>query len=596
MTIKCFNHQRSLEFICYQCNSLFCSKCISSHNREHPDHSNHWEHIDDIKDSLNTLKLDDIIDSAYSTTTTTTTNNHVNNINNDSTNNESSYNNDNTKLISQIKNKLKSIWESLRSSTSRYQSLTTTENDIKQHFEVLHQYLITEEHKLQRDIINDKGIITNQIDSNINHLKYLINIIMIFNKLNNSNSNSNINRNSTCSDNQSMLPDTTSLYSTATIIESVISSTSLQSFINDNNQTLFNEHLDIFNMDELLKQHSDDSSSLLLDIIHKYNNQFSKSTTITDNNDNSLSSYKLSINKPDFNQLNSIIKQSINLAKKTSSNYNRNEQSYIFVTHKSTKGATLINTSNNYSIEELQFDYDFWGTFSSIVSIGEYVYIFGGSYCTRKWIKISIQSKSVEYDFIEDIIRGDSNISVCYDGQDHIYLVNGWNIDNRIDRFNIKTKKFESYHQLPEGYLTQVSSMIFKGSLYSVSFNQNKIFQFDLTSRTISDHQIDNILPSSACHDNNGNFFILDTTHKRFIQYNVETKQTNDLNSIPHLEGTLSFVMYHRESPTSSYIYSFGSSNDCNFKYSIESNQCEPFLRDIKNHNREWCASTSITF
>ncbi|EFA82058.1 hypothetical protein PPL_04963 [Heterostelium album PN500] len=100
----------------------------------------------------------------------------------------------------------------------------------------------------------------------------------------------------------------------------------------------------------------------------------------------------------------------------------------------------------------------------------------------------------------------ESITTICYYDQDHIYLINGHIIKNRIDRFNIKTMKFESYHQLPVGYGHQVSSMIFKGSLYSVSYYQNKLFQFDLTNRTITDHQID-FTPFTACHDNNGNFF-----------------------------------------------------------------------------------------
>ncbi|EFA82450.1 hypothetical protein PPL_04875 [Heterostelium album PN500] len=122
-----------------------------------------------------------------------------------------------------------------------------------------------------------------------------------------------------------------------------------------------------------------------------------------------------------------------------------------------------------------------------------------------------MKSKSIEH--IGDIegINGDNCISVCYDGQDHIYLVNGHQT-NRIDRFNIKTMKFESYHQLPDGYMYQISSMIFKGSLYSIPWSQNKIFQFDLTNRTITDHQID-IISTSGCHDNNGNFFIFNSTN-----------------------------------------------------------------------------------
>ncbi|EFA82028.1 hypothetical protein PPL_04933 [Heterostelium album PN500] len=587
--MKCLNHQRSFEFICYQCNNLMCSKCSISHIKDHPDHFDSLEHIDDIKHSLSTLKLDDIID----TTTTPTTNNQIKNDTKDNIDD----NNNRNSFISQIKNKLKSIWESLRSSTSRYQSFSTTENDIKQHFEQLHQYLTTEEHKLQRDIINDKHIITNQIDKNVNHLKYLINIIMLFNKLNKDINNSN--------EDTSIISDTTTLYSTTTIMESITTSSSLQSFINHNNQTLFNEHNykynNYFNIDSLLKQDYSDLSSILLDIIHKYNNEFNESTTNTDNNNLRLSSYKLSIQQPDFNQLNSIIEQSIKLDRiestesinTTTTNNNDKIQSYIFTTHLE-KGATLINTSNNNSIEELMFDYQFYATYSSIVSIGEYIYIFGGDTNQKKWIKISMKSKSIEH--IGDIegIKGDQLISVCYDGQDHIYLVNGYNIKNRIDRFNIKTMKFESYFNLPVGYGRQVSSMIFKGSLYSISFDQNKMFQFDLTNRTITDHQID-IIPYSGCHDNNGNFFIVDSKNKRFIKYNVETKQTINLNTILPTKAQITFVMYHRESPTSSYIYSFGLSNDCNFKYSIESNQCEPFLIDIINHPRWFCASTSIS-
>ncbi|EFA82050.1 hypothetical protein PPL_04955 [Heterostelium album PN500] len=515
MTIKCLNHQRSHEFICYQCNCLMCSKCITIHIKDHPDHSDKIEHIDEIKDSLSTLKLDDIIDF-------TTTNNS---------------------------------------------GSTNSMSAIENHFEQLHQHLLLDVLIVERDIINDKHTITNQIDKNIMNLKYLINIIILFNKLYNNNNSSGDNSSSgIINEDTSIIPDTTTLYSTTTIMESITTSSSLQSFINHNNQTLFNDYNNnYFNDDVLIQHHSYYSSSILV---------------------------KSSIVQPFI--LVDIVASDASITTTTTTNNNDNKQSYIFITHQA-KGATLINTSNNNSIEELKFDYQFDGTYSSIVSIGEYIYIFGGYNNENKWIKISIRSKSVEH--IGDIegIKGDSDISVCYDGQDHIYLVNGRNIKNRIDRFNIKTMKFESYHQLPFGYNNQASSMIFKGSLYSISCNQYKLFQFDLTNRTITDHQID-IIPLSSCHDNNGNFFILDVTNKRFIKYNVETKQTINLNADHLVNAQYPFVMYHRESPTSSYIYSFCNSLDSNFKYSIESNQCEPIFRDIKNHNSSWCASSSITF
>ncbi|EFA78908.1 hypothetical protein PPL_08376 [Heterostelium album PN500] len=238
----------------------------------------------------------------------------------------------------------------------------------------------------------------------------------------------------------------------------------------------------------------------------------------------------------------------------TTINNNDIKQSYIFTTHIS-NGATLINTSNN-SIEQLNVDYSFSNTASSMVSIGEYIYIFGGEKNQNKWMKFSIRSKSVEYIGDIDGVDGGYAISVCYNGEDHIYLVNGHS-SNRIDRFNIKTMKFERYHQLPDQFSLQTSTMIFKGSLYSLSYKElNSMFKFDLTDKTITEYHI-NITPFSACHDSNGNFFIHDRVNNRFIKYNVETKQTINLNPIPALDR-FAYLMYHQESSMSSFIYSFG--------------------------------------
>ncbi|EFA77582.1 hypothetical protein PPL_12185 [Heterostelium album PN500] len=582
MALECSEHNESHKFICYQ---------------YHPDHDQ-WEHIDDIKQSFNK--------------------------------------DENTSFINL---QLKSIWESLKSSTSRYQSLSTTENEIKQYFEQLHQYLIIEEQKLKRDIINDKDTIINQIDNNINHLKYIVNIIKINNSKDNNRNDSNNN------DNQStVIEDTTTQYSTTTtIMKSITSSSSLQSFILDNNQTLFNDNHDPFNIDELKNQHNNDSS-LLLDIIYKYNNKFNK----TDNNNNNTSSiqsslYELSIKQPDLNQLDSIIKQSIKLDKikpsenneinTTTTNKDHNKQSYISTTHQSRgatlinttnndhkkqsyiftthelRGATLISTTNNNSIEQIKLDFDFRCTHQSIVSIGEYIYVFGGLNNPNKWMKFSIKSKSIEYIGNIEGIDADFSISVCYDGKDHIYLVNGHNIKNRIDRFNIKTMQFERYHRLPGEYDEQVSTMIFKGSLYSVPYKGNKIIQFDLTNRTIEYHQID-ISLDSACHDNNGNFFICDVINKIFIKYNVKTKQTFNIKLTPTKDPFgYALLMYHRESSTSSFIYSFRDTyKHKNYRHllilkieiiymqnilKIEDNQSDQILEDDK-FERFWCPGTSI--
>ncbi|EFA78816.1 hypothetical protein PPL_08280 [Heterostelium album PN500] len=148
-------------------------------------------------------------------------------------------------------------------------------------------------------------------------------------------------------------------------------------------------------------------------------------------------------------------------------------------------------------------------------------------------MKFSIKSKSVEHCGEIEGIEGDYCISVCYDGQDHIYLINGVNA------------LYIAYHSIKKKY-----------------------------------HPI-NIASFSACHDSNGTFYIYDQNHKRFIKYNVEEREVTELNAIPSKNDN-ALLMYHRESSISSFIYSFGGAKYGNFKYSIEEEQWEPFLKDDK--------------
>ncbi|EFA83068.1 hypothetical protein PPL_03856 [Heterostelium album PN500] len=558
MTTKCTEHSRLHEFICYQCNKLMCSRCITTHNNDYPEHVKQYDHIDDIRQSLNNIDLND----------------------SSKLNNENSNNNET------------SIWESLKSASDRYQNLTKTEDEISKHFEKFHQYLVIEEHKLKKVIISDKDIITNQIDQNINQLKYLVNFIKINNKLDDDNinsDNSSINNNN--NNNNNDVEDTSDQYSAAAIIKSVSSSTSLQSFINDNSQTLFNQYHELFQMKVQLQQQNNSSDSLLLSILQKYHNHF---THTCNNNSSQMIEYQLTTKQPDLNQLSTIINQTITLSNTNidinsiNNNNSNKKHSYILSTH-SGSGVTLINLSDN-STEELDTNFDFTRTYGSMITVGKDIYIFGCSSSAFKWFKFSIKSRTIE-DIGEIVgVDGDYHISVCYDGQDHIYLVNGCRT-NRIDRFNIKTNTFEKLYQLSDQYGQQLSSMIINGTLYSVSVKQKKLFEYSLAKNTVIDHQID-ILPWSACHDNNGNFYIHSIDDK-YIKYNVITKQTTNLNRIPAKDGYV-FLMYHQESSESSFIYSFGGAVFRNFKYCIESDQSEPFFTDDKKR-RGWCGSSSIT-
>ncbi|EFA79184.1 DUF214 family protein [Heterostelium album PN500] len=553
MEVNCIKHNKLIEFICNTCNILMCSICTLDHCKQQQDHSIECDHITQIRQSLNNI---DIISDNY----------NVDNNNNDNSNKESEFS-----------KTMKSIWESLKSSASRYQSLSTTENEIKQYFEQLHQYLITEEHKLKKKITLEIDSIQNQIDNNINHLKSIVNIIKINNTIDNDNNCSNSNSsNSSIDRDVPIIEDTTSEYSTSKIMKSIISSKSLPSFINNNNQTLFNDHYDPFDIDELIKQYNNDSSLLLLNIIHKYNKQFTK----YGGNNNSTpakqpSSYVLTVKQPNFSQLDSIIKGSINLERiasasssssVTTSNNNPKVSSYIFTTHEA-MGATLINVSNN-SIEELKLDYDFVGTYSSIVKVNEFIYIFGGYKCRNKWMKLSLKSKTIEH--IGDIegIQGDYLISACYDFKDHmIYLVNGMDSNYRIDRFHINSMKFEKFHHdypTPNGNDKHVSmsTMSFKRKLFSILYSKDLMIEFDVRYKTLTEHRI-GFVPVAACNDNSGNFYIVNEAYQ-IVRYNVDSKRTVVLGSVPPDDRP--FLVYHQES---SSIYSFN--NNKHFKYSLES-------------------------
>ncbi|EFA78759.1 hypothetical protein PPL_08220 [Heterostelium album PN500] len=272
--------------------------------------------------------------------------------------------------------------------------------------------------------------------------------------------------------------------------------------------------------------------------------------------------------------------------------------SYIFHTY--AEGISLIDTINN-TIEELNIKNCFFASYESMILVGDYIYIIGGWHNRKKWYKFSIQSKSIEYTGdIEGIEIGDY-VSICYDGKDYIYLVNGYestsyNIEDRlnIDRFNINTMIFERYHQLSNHYKRQISTMIFNNNLYSLAFNNKRmLFKLDLTSQTVTDIEID-INTRTACYDDKGNFYIHSKHNNRFIRFNVETNQTTNLISLPEKEGDV-FLMYHRMSPTSNYIYSFGGVDYGNFRYSIETDQIEPYHTDLPYHSY-WYGSLSIPY
>ncbi|EFA75329.1 peptidase C19 family protein [Heterostelium album PN500] len=290
----CSQHNEQHRAICFGCSRLMCSRCIVTHNKIHPDHCQLCEHIDDIKESLNNIK-------------------EVNEESLTENNNDNDINNDSDQHSTFINKRLDSIWKSLRSSTTKYKRLKLVESEISKHFEQIHQYLIIEEHSLKKPIISDLDFIGKQIQSNVDEVKHINNIIEIYNY--NHNDDEEMQCNSQESDIEQST-DTADSYSLASIVDSISNNSSLQSFIDDNRTTIFDQHNSDL-LKELLKQHNNDTTSLLFDIIQKYSNQFrSIYTANTTNNDQHTdlknnNEYQLCVTIPNYDKLIDVVHQSI---------------------------------------------------------------------------------------------------------------------------------------------------------------------------------------------------------------------------------------------------------------------------------------------
>ncbi|EFA76705.1 putative RNA helicase [Heterostelium album PN500] len=615
---KCTTHKRSIEIICYQCNKLMCSACLIIHNKQFKDHTDSCDHIEYIKQSLSNYSFSN-------------------------SNNNGADDNDNQDEESNccIKTRISDIWSKLKDATTNCKSLETTEAEISAHFAKLHEFLVVEEHKLKKPIVSDLLSLTQQIETNIDELKYLSNLITLNQKINNSNNNSNSSATSSSSTTttKAILDIYSEVYSTKEIIKSLVDSESLQSFIQSNIDTLFNhENNSQFNLNDLQSQYGSNTDFMILDLLFKFNDQFKviandsnssnnnnnnncSLTVYNDNTDNNTNNnnnqpnqsskfdYRLITNPINNNLLSTLINQSIGLTSPksssstspttttTSTTTNPVQKQYLFTTH-TNKGATLIslsdllnNNNNNNNItpvEEMKFKIGFYGTFSAMVTIGEYIYIFGGRGQPHKYHRYSIKSKSI--DIASDIPKMTEYISVCYDQKEYIYVLGG----NRLDRFNTKSMEFERYLIISDES-KKILSLFYKGMLYSIPESSQKILGIDtnnrkvesFTSRLLFEH------PVAACHDSNGNIFILGIDG-RFLRFNIDDRSIIMLSSTAKSGHYLS-MLYHQVSKTENYVFLLGGGEHKNHRYSIEQNiWVSIFSDDIQLRND--CGSSIIEF
>ncbi|EFA79882.1 hypothetical protein PPL_06702 [Heterostelium album PN500] len=577
-SFECSDHKRILEALCYECNKLLCFRCSTNHNKQ-IEHSNFIDHIDDIRIELGQIlhNINNNNDKSNNENDNNTKDNDNNNKDNDTTS---------TNYSIHISKRLDDIWNMMKCKTENYNSLSSDEKQISKHFEELHKYLMIEEQKLKKPIIDHKELIINQIDHNIKELKHLINIIILNNHLETNSKNNDLETNSATTSSSSFHDDTTESYSIPFIMKSINSSESLSTFIKSNNEMLFcnttstNEHpLDI------LINYNNNSDSMILDLIYKYNNQF-KSSSFKNNdnnndNDNKTNNRKLELKQFDFTKLDHLLKQSIRpSSNSTTLNNNHNKHTYILSTHQN--GASLIDLSNS-NITDLGTIKDFDTYFIISILAGEYIYMFGGSDDLGKYIRYSIADQS--FQVIQDqVLNSSLTVSVCYDGKDHIYLYEVGVFGSkkiRIIRFNVRTLQFELFCEEVDDGASPIIFCHYNGFLYILPTYSFAMTIIDIKDKTTTKWQSGQKFKwMSACTDHKGNIY-LHSNDDKFIRFNIQTKEIKYLNHCNITANRSLPMIYHEISEVESYFYITGGVCG-SARYSIEKDQWESILSDDK--------------
>ncbi|EFA86094.1 putative mediator complex subunit 27 [Heterostelium album PN500] len=548
----CSTHQKECELICFDCNVLFCSRCLNAHKNHNS------EHIHNITEELLNIFNDE------------------NNFN------------QNTSCL--LKTKLNSSWLTLKKLSSRYHSLEVKRKDVVDLFDGLIKSLVLQQHKVAKPIVDDQDKIKKQIGDLFSEIKSLITIINFNNnkdnKYNNNNKNSNNNNNNNRENMTFQFMEQASNEHIEMLLHSINEYESLYSFVN-NNKELFS----ISNNEEKDDDHGDD------DMRWDHQNQYQQQQSNTSINNDSFYHILLDLIYK-FNKKYNVIQlkeQQVQFLEslRTTNSYNTQQDGSM----------TLIDLtdSTNVSMETINTSWSggFHLTYNSIVKVDSHVYIFGNYNGDRqnKYCRLSMKSKTIDHQSDIKNIEFGRTMSVCYDGQDYIYLVNGYNDDSftslkRIDRFHVKTQCFERYHQLECEDSIHIHSFFFNGLLYSLPIKERKIYIFDPIKKK-AEVIIDDHLKSytmAATNDEKGNIFILSIDNK-LVRYNIPSKKFYPLCSIKQIENEQSMV-YHQVSNSESYIYLFGGKDHGNYRYSIANNHWELFFEDDK-FVRSFCGSNT---
>ncbi|EFA79698.1 hypothetical protein PPL_07389 [Heterostelium album PN500] len=456
---ECNFHNNRLELICFDCNIALCSQCS-------PQHSQHsFEHIKNIK-----------------------------------SNNSCHFS------IDKLGESIEKLWSTVKTKISIYEQLEHTETDISNKFNELHEHLRVEEHRLKKPIVSHKDELEQLITNDINNMKSLNSIInsLVVSTKGKEELDKEVEEKLT---DNIISEDIKESYTIRAIIESIKQSNNINEFIKNNIDTLFYSH-DI----NTNKQSDINDDNIILHLIINHNSNFkydytnSNNNNDTDSNNNNNNNnileklqqqylYNLHVNNKSIDSYKKDIRSSFKLVHQY---LQKTKSTYIFTTDDNRK-ATLITLPINcdddeyddYKVENLDVELSACWSYNSTITVGEYIYSFGGGFLQSKiFQRFSMASRSIDIERDMDGVDPCRFVSVAHDGADLIYILDG---DDREDtivyRYNIVSQTFERY-SIIKNYVVELS-FFYDQHLYSVSSLKNRIIKFNPATKTTVELPVD---------------------------------------------------------------------------------------------------------
>ncbi|EFA81142.1 hypothetical protein PPL_05979 [Heterostelium album PN500] len=619
----CEFHNGRLEMICYCCNELLCSQCSPSHNRHQ------FDHINNIKKSIKPFGLTDLsccsVGSSCSGSSMS-----LNNNNSDGHSNHSSDNNNNP-----VNMRIDQIWSTINELKDSYKSLEATEDSIGKSFAELHDILKHREHQLKQSVISEKHKVSDSIDKLVNELKQ-INVIVnnihgreFVDATSSSHQNHHhhhhlkrlsVSSATSCFEQfdldeeeevEELEAKSHHRHFIGNIIESINESKNIDDFVNSNTHSLFSNVC-------CLPSNTHEQNLQTLQSIQKYFHDYSNNNQgnvtyesylckkhfgVAIVNRDFIEDFKLNLGKsiylepktiehnivlkrnepPNPTSFKAISQQQQQQQQQPSQSSqpvvesNQPVQQSLILASDGQKVVSLIDVSNrdNIIIEKMNFQYNSLSIPHSMVAVGEYVYMFGcfiENEFINKYYRFSLKSKSI--DFQDNLcLKNKANLlSVCYDGLDHLYLVNN---PLEIIKFNIKTQRFSHlFDHDTQTFYGAIACFYYNYHLYILANNKKIIYKISPISRQLCEHiKLDNSSKiGSCCADDNGNIYVtyIGTSIIRFVRINLDSKEITRCTTIKFVFKNYLKMLFNRVSDNESYIYLIGGKEYGNHLYSIE--------------------------